>query len=135
MKKVTMLLLLAVLCTVGAKSQNTWTLLNYLPDSTRGYAISFQIGDKFYVGLGSSKHGHSDSSIWQYNVPTNTWTKKSDFPGGNRNLSIGFSLNGLGYVMSGTDFVSSYKDVYEYNPATDVWTYKGVSPKTFAGVL
>jgi len=42
--------------------------------------------------------------------------------------SFGFSLDGKGYLATGSDGDIYYADFYEYDPATDVWTRKADFP-------
>jgi N-acetylneuraminic acid mutarotase len=51
-----------------------------------------------------------------------TWTKKSDFGGTARVEAVGFSIEGKGYI--GTGSPSLRKDFWEYDPETDTWTQK-----------
>ena len=48
-----------------------------------------------------------------------TWEYLSSLPGPGRNHPITFSIDGLGYVISGSN---QTPDFYSYDPATDNWT-------------
>lgn len=55
------------------------------------------------------------------------WTKKADFGGKARSSAIGFSIGNKGYI--GTGFGSEIKkDLWEYDPASDIWTQKADFP-------
>ena len=61
-----------------------------------------------------------------------TGTQKADLPGGARNLAVGFSIGskvyiGLGYFESNDD-PTFYKDFWEWDQATNVWTKKANYP-------
>jgi N-acetylneuraminic acid mutarotase len=56
------------------------------------------------------------------------WTQKADFAGGNRIFAIGFSIGNKGYIGTGGDGYSFYKDFWEYNPAVNSWTKKADVP-------
>ncbi|MEM6262034.1 MAG: kelch repeat-containing protein, partial [Bacteroidota bacterium] len=56
------------------------------------------------------------------------WSEVANFPGGARAYAVGFSINGKGYVGTGVDNTSSYKDFWEYDPTTDTWTQKANFP-------
>src|ERR1041385_3665910 len=64
--------------------------------------------------------------------PWYVWTQKTPPPFGT-NGRIGndlFSINGLVYLAMGTDsgVLTTHNDLWEYNPATDSWSQKGVFP-------
>jgi hypothetical protein len=58
----------------------------------------------------------------------NTWTQKANFGGVGRANAAAFSIGTKGYIGTGNGF-SSYKDFWEYDPATNTWSQKA----TFAG--
>ena len=109
----------------------------------RFQAVSFVIGEKAYVGLGSdwgsicgvngepsTSSGGLRNDFWEYDYRTNHWRKLSNFPGGARQGAIGFSMNGKGYVGFGRNPLNPYqgdpdgaiyKDLWEYNPDTGMW--------------
>ncbi|RYZ21105.1 MAG: galactose oxidase, partial [Sphingobacteriales bacterium] len=88
----------------------------------------FTIGAKCYVGTGYS--GSSTlNDFWEYDIATNTWTQKANYPGGGRLNITGFSIGNKGYFGCGWN--SAYKnDLWEYDPATDTWTQKASLPST-----
>jgi len=51
------------------------------------------------------------------------WTQKADLTGGKRYQAVGFSINGKGYIGTGTD-LSKKKDFWEYDPSTNTWSQK-----------
>ncbi|GAB3828739.1 Kelch repeat-containing protein [Hymenobacter jeollabukensis] len=126
------LLVLAVLCLAGCNDDDTstdedilgvWSGRSQFEGLARNAAVSFTIGDKAYVGLGTN--GTSKFvDFWEYNPATNTWTQKADFPGVGRYLAVGFSANGKGYVGTGYDGANKLRDFYEYDPAANQWTRK-----------
>lgn len=53
----------------------------------------------------------------------NTWIKLGDFFGGKRERSVAFSLNGFGYVGTGTDTAEVvHADFWKYDPNSDTWS-------------
>jgi len=52
------------------------------------------------------------------------WTQKAAFGGTARYRATGFSINGKGYLGTGGDGSSLYKDFWEYDPQTNTWTQK-----------
>jgi N-acetylneuraminic acid mutarotase len=122
---------LAVLCLAGCSDDDesttdvlgVWTTRSQFEGLARNSAVSFTIGDKAYVGLGTD--GISKfKDFWEYNPATNTWTQKASFPGTARYLAVGFSADGKGYVGTGYDGVNKLKDFWQYDPSTDRWTQK-----------
>jgi len=53
---------------------------------------------------------------------TANWIKKTDFGGTARDGAVGFSLGTKGYVGTGSDATGVKKDMFEYNPSTNLWT-------------
>ncbi len=71
----------------------------------------------------------SDSST-ATSVKSGLWTRKADFPEFSRGNATGFLLNGKYYLVGGysQDENKRFKDVYEYNPATNNWAPKAIFP-------
>jgi len=61
-----------------------------------------------------------------------TWTQKADFAGTKRFGAIGFSIGNKGYIGTGVGagFSAWYKDLWEWDQATDTWTQKANLPDT-----
>jgi N-acetylneuraminic acid mutarotase len=56
-----------------------------------------------------------------YVPATDTWTQKSDFPGGKRIATTAFSIGNYGYTGAG--YSGEYKsDLWKYNKNTNTWT-------------
>jgi hypothetical protein len=53
-----------------------------------------------------------------------TWTQKADFGGAARCGAVGFSIGTKGYIGTGYDGSTLYKDFWEWDQATNVWTQK-----------
>jgi len=135
MKTSVILLLFFTLQVNFCVSQNTWTQKTDFGGHEREAAVGFSIGSKGYAGLGVySVSGSSDfyycKDFWEYDPATDTWTKKADFPGTERDFAVGFSIGNKGYVGLGYSYSNSqhsetyFKDFWEYDPATDTWTQK-----------
>jgi N-acetylneuraminic acid mutarotase len=116
--------------------EKQWLQAAAFPGIGRRYASSFMIGSKFYVGLGSGIKDNAEqdlSDFWEYDLVGNTWTKKNDFPDGPRQFSLGFTVNGKGYIANGQHITYTngiptgtfYKDFWEYDPTNDSWTKVG----------
>jgi len=57
------------------------------------------------------------------------WNQIATFPGDGRQVPVRFALNGKGYIGVGGD---KY-DLWEYDPSTNVWTYKISCPVSGTG--
>lgn len=97
------------------QSNNTWTQKADLPVKKCG-AAGFSIGNKGYVGTGESDtlniSGQNTRDFWEYTPSTNTWIRVADFGGIQRRHAVGFSINGKGYIGTG----SGSKDFWEFDP-------------------
>ncbi len=115
-----------------------WSQKTDLPGLGRANAISFAIGGKIYVGLGTNydrnTKGTTYVDFYQYDPATNLWTQKASFRGPGRDQPVSFVIGNKGYVGTGsTDPFSAAtvtNDFYEYDPATDKWTTKAPIPGT-----
>ena len=60
--------------------------------------------------------------FWEYDSVSNQWTQKADFGGYGRQLAIGFTLDGDGYIGCGL-----YRIGYTWYVAKDFWKYSRAS--------
>lgn len=92
------------------------------PGSPRTSAVAFTIGDKAYVGTGGTGCGTTD--FYEYKLSNNTWVQRANVGTLIRQEAVGFAVNGKGYIGTGDNCSSgtNYKDMWEYDPATDTWT-------------
>jgi len=109
---------------------NEWTqkataALN-LPTSACILSSSFVVAGKAYVCGGLATAPRSD--LWEYDPTVDTWTQRTQFPGGGRYGAIAFSANGKGYLGTGTDGTNEQQDMWSYDPASDSWLQLGNFP-------
>ncbi|MBK8228046.1 MAG: hypothetical protein IPK70_12850 [Flavobacteriales bacterium] len=107
-------------------ANNTWTEKAPLPATGRWGAAGFSIGNKGYIGTGDNA-GNGEgcqSDFWEWDQATNTWTQKPSFPGTPVYGSVGFAINGKGYIGTGYDGVNEHDEFYEWDPVTETWTQK-----------
>src|SRR5688572_10242976 len=118
---------------VAQLAEKQWSQLAVFPGVGRRFATNFVVGNKFYVGLGSGIKNNNEQNLqdlYEYDPVIGTWNQKTDFPGGPTEFSIGFSINGKGYVGLGGNVSCSvngctgtnFKDLWEYNQGGDSWT-------------
>jgi hypothetical protein len=106
------------------------TPLTYYPGEARFKAVSFSIGTKAYIGLGSyTKYDNYGDEMylyykdfWEWDQATNVWTRKADYPGNSEPDAACFSIGTKGYI------VSNGTELWEYDPATNAWTQKAPLP-------
>jgi N-acetylneuraminic acid mutarotase len=70
---------------------------------------------------GVNNSGNTLGDFWEYDIPSNTWLQKVDFPGGARYGAASFVLNGKGYIAAGGNDFGYLDDLWEYDPVTDNW--------------
>lgn len=104
-----------------------WTKKASIPgvSTNRSFATGFSINGKGYVGMGTDQDiSVLKKDLWEYDPVANTWTQKSDFPGGGRDGLGVFVINNKAYIGGGSDNNFLFMDFYEYDPAQDKWTQK-----------
>ena len=80
-----------------------------------------QVNNKIYAGLGGSEFGDLND-WWEYDIDTDTWTEKEDFPSTVRHHPYFFGIGDFVYVGFGHHGSDIFNDFYRYDPATDEWT-------------
>jgi N-acetylneuraminic acid mutarotase len=98
-----------------------WIRKADFPDVPPTGAVSFTIGDNAYV--------ISAGATWQYNKPTDTWSRKATTPFAARQYAVGMAMNGMGYMGLGDHNGTLLSDWWQYDPTANLWTVK----KTFPG--
>jgi N-acetylneuraminic acid mutarotase len=98
-----------------------WTTLGSFDGAARGDATGFVIGDTAYICLGYNAKAAALKDLWRY-APGKGWEQRTDFPGKERYAAVAFSVGGKAYVGLGFDGKVAYKDFWEYDPRTNVWT-------------
>jgi N-acetylneuraminic acid mutarotase len=97
-----------------------WKKIASFPGTPRSWATAFAINGKGYFGTGRQTSDNSTAlnDFWEYDVQSDKWTRKADFPGVKRFCAIGFSIQSAGYI--GFGYFSN--DLWSYNYNTDQWT-------------
>ena len=110
---------------------NQWTKKADFPGNGRNSAGGFVIGNKGYIGCGVTNGNPFvvTNDFWEYDPQNDAWTRKADFPGIGRGYTLGFSIGSTGYLGLGITAITGQnsviaKDLYEYNPASNLWTKK-----------
>jgi hypothetical protein len=69
--------------------------------------------------------------FWSYDPSNDHWTAMASFPGGAREATFSFAINGFGYVGTGTSDQTGYtglNDFWYYKPSTNSWQQLGNFP-------
>ncbi|MDQ3109377.1 MAG: T9SS type A sorting domain-containing protein [Bacteroidota bacterium] len=115
---------------------NTWVQKASYPGNFNAgvyFATGFAVNGQGYIVCGKIGASYYSNEVWQFNPATNSWTQKTNFPGGVRYGQSSFVLNGKGYVGCGTDENWFTNDFWEYNTATDFWLQKANFPGSSRG--
>lgn len=113
--------------------KNTWRKLKDFPGIPRMYGTGFVSGNKIYFGTGlSNYYSNLQTSIndwWEYDISTNSWLQKNNFPVATYN-SIGFNDNDGCFMSNGYKYTYNKSPAYytfflqalKYNPENDSWS-------------
>ena len=85
------------------KSNNTWSQLQDIPFTGRGYSYGVAINNKAYMGFGSTSNGLYPTDWWEYDMNNDAWNQKSNFPGDGREHPAMVVVNNKIYMGCGGD--------------------------------
>jgi len=111
---------------------NYWLSRQDCPNAVKS-ANSFVINGKGYV-YGGIIFGYRTNDLWVYDPTLNSWTKKASPPFARpRSSAASFAIDGKGYIVGGnvenSGVISSSRDTWEYNPATNTWRQRRNLPE------
>lgn len=72
-----------------------------------------------------------------FSIAQNTWTQKANFPGAGRFMAASFSIGTKGYIGIGSaniNMSSPFRDFWEWDQTTNVWTKKADYPGNSGGL-
>ena len=110
------------------KQNDVWIEMQDFPASGRGYSYGVSIGDKAYMGLGSTDNGLYATDWWEYDMTQDLWVQKADFPGDGRNHPAMVVVGNNIYMGCGSNNNGNLNDWWEYDVLSDVWTQKPSLP-------
>jgi hypothetical protein len=124
------------------QTTNVWKRKADFPGSTEGDFVCFSIGTKGYIETGGDFIANVlTNEFWEYDPAKDIWSRKASLPNTPaRDGAVGFSIGTKGYIGIGGKLDGSpdsyYKDFWEWDQATDVWTRKADYPgnSTFEAV-
>jgi N-acetylneuraminic acid mutarotase len=101
-------------------STDTWTQRAALP-AGRFTMVAWGLGSRGYAGSGlTNSSGNPLADYWAYDPAADTWTAVATLGGGAKGWATGFTLNGKGYLLSGTGpsgTAAPSSELWEYSPA------------------
>lgn len=107
---------------------DSWTKMANMPVNSRTRATAIVAGGKAYIICGAQSPTSLLNEVWEFDPSTNSWSPKADFPPIGRVFAAGFSINNMIYFGTGQGTMvggnNTYKDWWEFNPATNIWTAK-----------
>jgi N-acetylneuraminic acid mutarotase len=106
------------------KSSDTWTQLDNIPFTGRGYSYAVSIGDKAYMGFGYTSDGEFPTDWWEYDMNNDSWLQLANFPGEGRQHPAMVVVNNKIYMGCGGNQNGNLGDWWEYDVAEDVWEEK-----------
>ena len=103
-------------------SNNQWIQRANFPGGVRYQMLSFVVGSKAYVGMGTDQNIFK-KDVYCYDPGANNWQPIAPFPGYERGSASAFALEQRGFVCLGNNG-GLLADLIEYNPKTDSWTLR-----------
>lgn len=101
---------------------NQWIQRANFPGGVRYQMLSFVVGSKAYVGMGTDQNIFK-KDMYCYDPGANNWQPIAPFPGYERGSASAFSLEEHGFVCLGNNG-GLLSDLIEYDPKTDTWTLR-----------
>jgi hypothetical protein len=117
-------------------STDSWSQVQNATPYPRHRAIAFGIGNKGYMGTGDIGNSleFQTNDFWEYDPSQNIWTVKLSVGLAARQSAVAFVLNNKGYVTTGytstATTVTYDNSLWEYDPATGIWTQRPNFPST-----
>ena len=111
-------------------AQGVWNKVTEHPALNGLYGPSGNaVNGNIYICWGVMQGSVPSAAIYAYNISTDTWTQKRDFPGYGRYGSTSFVIGNTIYYMGGTvGQPPYYNDLWAYNTLTDTWSQKASMP-------
>ena len=109
------------------KSNDSWSQLSNFPAAGRGYSYGVTVGNKAYMGLGSTFNGSFPNDWWEYDMDNDTWTQLSNFPGNGRNHPAMIPVGNKIYMGCGSN-TSNLSDWWEFDILQNSWSQKTSLP-------
>jgi hypothetical protein len=104
----------------------SWAQVQAFPGQGRSDAVGFTIGNTGYIGSGLANDGATAlADFYAYNAGANTWSEidsihnaDSSYP---RYDAVAFGFDTTAYVLTGTNNLYYFADMWRYSPTTNTW--------------
>jgi N-acetylneuraminic acid mutarotase len=106
------------------KLNDSWSQLQDFPATGRGYSYGVTVGNKAYMGLGSTSNGLYPNDWWEYDMDNDSWAQKSSLPTDGRNHPAMIAINNKIYMGCGSNDNGNLGDWWEYDITNDAWSQK-----------
>jgi N-acetylneuraminic acid mutarotase len=111
----------------------SWSQIAAFPGVARSNAVGFTIGNTGYLGSGLASDGITSlSDFYSYNPGSNTWAvidsihdDSTSYP---RFDAVAFGFDTTAYVLTGTNQLYYFSDVWRYSPSTNTWIQQRAFP-------
>lgn len=87
---------------------------DYGENIRRGNAVILVMGNQAFLTCGSQNG--VIATTWAYNIDNDTWAQKTSFEGSAREGSLGFTVNGKGFIVTGANSSYYFDDLWEFLP-------------------
>lgn len=103
---------------------NVWIKLAAAPNGTVGYASStmFTYGREVFILGGSVPAGQGMNTLSAFNIDTNTWRTRANFPDTLQNAT-GIWIDNKYYVTQGASSTAPNRRIVYYEPVNDRWVF------------
>ncbi len=104
------------------QTTDTWALLDSFPSQYAVGAMATSLNGKGYLVGGATNLNVASSQFYEYNPSSDQWILLSDStPLGNRMEGVMEDINGEIYIGLGTDYTTSFNDLWKYTPLGNTW--------------
>jgi N-acetylneuraminic acid mutarotase len=115
----------------------SWAQVGSFPGQPRSDAVGFTIGSTGYLGSGLADDGATAlADFYAYNAAANTWSEidsihdaDSSYP---RYDAVAFGFDTTAYVLTGTNQLYYFADIWRYSPSTNTWINQVAPPAGFS---
>jgi hypothetical protein len=106
-----------------------WEAMNSVPIAKEAKFVSFDIGERAFILPESNNWKEDLDPLYEY-LSTNQWKVITTFKGENRRRGVSFVYNNKLYYGAGqsTKTRKGLRDIWEYNPTTDIWKQNATYP-------
>jgi N-acetylneuraminic acid mutarotase len=104
----------------------SWTQLQAFPGQPRSNAVGFNIGNTGYIGSGLANDGFTAlADFYAYDAAANTWSAIDSIHTGSKSYprfgAVAFGFDTTAYVLTGTNSLNYFGDVWRYSTTANTW--------------